>query len=363
MSFLKRFVLGFFIVLLAHVAYAKPLRVGVLMESKPFSWQTSDGKYRGAAVDLFRHIAKDLDWEYEFTLTGPSFNKAVDAVHDGKFDILIGPVSVSYARYQKVDFSRPFFLNNLGVAVKQPDESNTFMMLARELGKKLGYLLPILFGAFLLVSFIFYFMDNKKHSLKPQEFFPRFGHAMWESVMILIQGSLLEDSSRTLKRVIILIWLVPSIVLFSIVVGTIASTITVLEQNKSNALYLKKDVLSGKKLAAIEGSITIAEGEKAGAIMIPVKSRLESLRLVDRGTAFGATGDFLTLQEAIKKNPDLQLKMSTINLRNDELAYVFQKGSPLLRPFNKELLNLQDNDLSEAICRRTLGDKGDLCVI
>ena len=96
--------------------------------------------------------------------------------------------------------------------------------------------------------------------------------------------------------------------------------------------------------------------------MIVANSRKESLEMVSDGRAFGATDDFITLK-ATQDHEKLNLTMSNLNLRNDELAFVFKKGYRLLNRFNQKLLYLQDQGFAENICARHLGDKGNLCVL
>ena len=361
MSF-KRAVFAVFC-FISLMAQAKPLRVGVLVNSAPFSWQESDKIYLGSAVDLFSHIAKELDWDYQFLPLPPRVDEAIDRVYKGEIDVLVGPISVSHQRYLKVDFSRPFFLNNFGIAVKKTDEVNIFHMIFDELMEKIGYIFPFLALFFFIVAICFYIIDNRGRPKTVRRLLPDISNALWETLMILVQGQLLKDSNLMLKRLVLIFWLVPSIVFFSIIIGSVVSTITVLEQNKSQMKYIQKEDLSGKKLSVIKGNIATEEGKKLGAIMIKTASRKEALEMVSDGRVFGTTDDFITLQKATEKHEDLNLTMSTLNLRNDELAFVFKKDYRLLNRFNQKLLYLQDEGFAENICSRHLGDKGNLCVL
>lgn len=349
--------------LISLVASGRPLRVGVLVNSAPFSWQDSHHIYLGSAVDLFTHIAKSLDWDYEFFSLPPRIDEAIDRVQKGEFDALVGPVSVSHQRYKKVDFSRPFFLNSVGIAVQKNEKINIFGMIVDELVEKVGYIFPYIALFFFIVAFSFYFIDNKGRPKTLKRLLPDISNALWETLMILVQGQLLKDSNRMLKRLVLTFWLIPSIVFFSIIIGSVVSTITVLEQSKSHMKHLQRNDLSGKKISVLKGNIALHEGKKLGAIMVTANSRKQALEMLSKGEVFATSDDFITLKTALEKYEKLDLTMSTLNLRNDELAFVFRKENPLLKRFNQKLLYLQDQGFSQNICARHLGDKGNLCVL
>jgi ABC-type amino acid transport substrate-binding protein len=359
----KRILVLFFLVFLSITASAKTLRVGVLLEDRPFSWQQSNKVYLGLAVDLFSHIAKELNWDYTFVPLYPPFNDVINKVSTGKLDILVGPISVTHARYQKVDFSVPFFLNNLGIAVKKPENTNIFITIVKDIGNKIGYILPILLTYFLIIMICFFFIDNKKSfSWKQKHILSKLGNAFWETLVILIHPEI-RDSKHVLKRLVLLAWVIPCTIFFSIIVGSIVSTITMVENNKSYLFSLKKEDLAGQKISTLKGNVTIKEGEKLGAIMLQASSREEALKMVSDDKAFGTTDDYITLENAIKAHPEFNLIMSNLNLRNDQLAFVFTKGSPLLNAFNERLLYLQDEGFAVDICSRYVGPKGNLCII
>jgi len=361
---IKKALILFFLVFPSITASAKTLRVGVFLEDKPFSWQQSNKVYLGLAVDLFSHIAQELNWDYTFVPLYPPFNEIINKVTSGKLDILVGPISVTHMRYQKVDFSVPFFLNNLGLAVKKPEDTNVLVTILKDIGDKIGYILPVLLTYFFIIMICFFFVDNgKTFSWKQKNLLSKLGNAFWETLVILIHPEI-KDSKHILRRLVLLAWVIPCTIFFSIIVGSIVSTITMAENNKSYLLSrLKKEDLAGQKISTLKGNVTIKEGEKLGAIMLQAASREEALKMVADGKAFGTTDDYITLENAVKAHPEFNLIMSNLNLRNDQLAFVFTKGSPLLRDFNEKLLYLQDEGFAVDICSRYVGLKGNLCII
>ena len=339
-----------------------PLRVGVILDLDPLSFKESSGSFAGAAVDLFSYIAQDLKWSYEFVPLEPVFDKAVEKVHKKELDIIVGPILVNHERYKIADFSRPFFLSSLRVAVKQVDKSNLVEIIFGDLKENVAYFLPLMIALFLCVMISFYIIDNKGSLQNLKQFFPRIGKAFWETLMILIQGAF-SDSRLIIRRLVLLFWLFPSMVFFSIIVGSISSSLTVIEHRKESVRSITKEELAGKRIAVLEGRAAAEKVKALGAIVVSVHSIEEGLKLIDEGKVFGAVDEYIILEKNIHHASNLKVVMSDLTLGNDEVAFAFQKNSPLLDDFNQKLLYLQDKQFSEKICARHLGKNGHLCVL
>lgn len=342
----------------------KKLKVGVMYKSKPFSWLSSDGRYYGASVDMWEFIAKEMGWDYEYIKAGPNTIDAVKRVGDKELDVLVGPISTTAERLALgVEYSRPYFLNFIGGAIKKPDKKNLVFLIGSGLANQLGVLLPFMIAAFLIVTIIFYALDNWKNLFDKKNFFKNIGNSMWEAIVILVQGGILENSSKPVKRLVLLIYIIPAIVLFSIVVGTVTSTITMIENEKRQEQFMSTEDVVGKKVAAVSGNLSEKLAAKTGALTVGYPDRDATLKAVAKGEAYVTVGDYLTLKSAVDDRPELNLVMTTLNLRNDELAFVFQENSPLIKIFNQRLLRLQDLDFAEAICSKFLGDKAHWCIL
>ena len=92
-----------------------PLTVGVKI-TPPFIMKTEAG-YTGLSIDLRENISKQLDIAYN------NFLELLDAVEKGRVDISVNPFSVTSEREEKMDFTQPFYVANLALAVAA--EQNT----------------------------------------------------------------------------------------------------------------------------------------------------------------------------------------------------------------------------------------------
>src|SRR5258708_30605342 len=90
-----------------------------------------DGSWSGISVELWQGIAADLGIDTEFretTVTG-----LFDALAPGRpLDVSIGALTITAEREDRLDFTQPFFLSGLGVAVKTaPDAGGLWSWLGR----------------------------------------------------------------------------------------------------------------------------------------------------------------------------------------------------------------------------------------
>lgn len=117
------------------------LRLAYRADAQPFSFVGSDGKAAGYSIDLCRAVGRAVATqignpnlklvEVEVTATN-----RLDAVADGRADLLCEATSVTLSRREKLDFSMPTFAT--GATLLYPENgAKTFEDLA---GKKVGVL-------------------------------------------------------------------------------------------------------------------------------------------------------------------------------------------------------------------------------
>jgi len=117
------------------------LRLGFRVDAPPYSYRTTSGDPSGYIVDLCREVAAgvkkaqgiaSLKIEY---VEVPSTAR-LEALRDGKIDILCDPTSMTMSRRAVVDFSLPTFIDGAGVLHR----TNELYRLEDLRGKKIGVL-------------------------------------------------------------------------------------------------------------------------------------------------------------------------------------------------------------------------------
>src|SRR5271166_5026493 len=86
-----------------------------LRVAPPFVMRTPDGIWTGISVELWRHLAEQLSLRYRFEET--TQEGLLKGLADGTLDASGGALTVTAERLREVDFSLPYFVTGLGVAV------------------------------------------------------------------------------------------------------------------------------------------------------------------------------------------------------------------------------------------------------
>ena len=84
---------------------------------KPWAMKDKDGNYIGFEIDVARKLAEDMGVKVEFVPT--KWSGIIPALLTGKFDIIIGGMSVTPQRNLKVNFSVPYEFSGLSIVANQ----------------------------------------------------------------------------------------------------------------------------------------------------------------------------------------------------------------------------------------------------
>ena len=88
------------------------LRVG-MSTFVPWAMRDKEGELIGFEVDVARKLAEDMEVDIEFVPT--AWDGIIPALLAGKFDVIIGGMTITAARNLTVNFTAPYANSSLGV--------------------------------------------------------------------------------------------------------------------------------------------------------------------------------------------------------------------------------------------------------
>lgn len=209
------------------------LRVGVF-NRPPLVMKDGDGHWRGLAVELWETIAGQLGLPYEYVET--PLDEIIQELHAGKLDLALGEIGVSSERVRQVEFTQPYLTSTAAVAT--PRSSSVFALKQVIVGiARQGLLLvvAIMMGLLLVFSFILWLVERSVHQThfggKPIH---GFGSALWFAAVTMTTVGYGDKTPQTpLGRSLAFVWMFLGIILVSAFTGSVASSITVAELNRS----------------------------------------------------------------------------------------------------------------------------------
>jgi len=102
---------------LTKVFADKVLRVGVNPNFKPFSFEQA-GKRVGVDIDIANLLANKLGVQAQI-VTPASFSDLIPMLNEGKIDIIMAGMSITFDRAKVVDFSSPYFETGLSILLNK----------------------------------------------------------------------------------------------------------------------------------------------------------------------------------------------------------------------------------------------------
>lgn len=330
---------------------ADKIKVGVIGFT-PFVTQEGS-QYDGLTISYWRLIAKEIGLDYEFVNTNKTFDGSVEAVGAGEYDVLVGPLSVTYDRSKIVDYSRPYFVNHVGMVLENKPPKFFDVMISM-FGTSALYLLGVFAVLMVIFTHLFYFAE-RKHAERYQQGYKRgIGDACWTTLSAFLRD-VLYDPQSGLGKVILSVWLVLSIVFMAAFTAVVTSTMTYTMTQGNSEITSKRD-LEGIRVAVLAESSIVGYAKQFGAYPVEFKNLDEAFELLKSGNVKAIVGNYYELKQNVEKQADSSLIMSSLNLRNDEFAFAFPKDSDLVKKVNKAILRLQDNQkVVDDICEEYLG--------
>lgn len=95
------------------------LIVAVKDNVRPLGFRDAAGNLQGLEIDIAKRLAEELLGKSDAVVLQPVKNtERLNAVLDGKVDLVIARVSATESRSRLVDFSRPYYLDGTGFVTK-----------------------------------------------------------------------------------------------------------------------------------------------------------------------------------------------------------------------------------------------------
>jgi polar amino acid transport system substrate-binding protein len=131
-----------------------------LQVAPPFAMQTPDGIWIGISVELWRHLAEQLRLRFRFEET--TQEGLLKGLVDGTLDASGGALTVTAERLREVDFSLPYFVTGVGVAVPLRESLDWIGVAASFLSIRFLSTLLGIAGIVLLVSVIVWLLERRR---------------------------------------------------------------------------------------------------------------------------------------------------------------------------------------------------------
>ncbi len=321
--------------------------------SPPFAMKGEDGTWTGLSIELWREIALDLHLEYrieEFDLPG-----LLAAVENGTVDVGVGAITINAQREQVMDFSHPIYTTGLSIATRAT--SHRAGVLAAAASFVTWDFAEIVAGLLLLLALsgaVVWLVERRANNAQ-------FGggpvHGIaaglwWSAVTMTTVGYGDKAPVTPIGRMVALVWMVASIVVFSFFTASITSTLTV--NRLGSALRGPEDLRSGR-VATVAGSTSAAYLDRRDIGYVEVDSVRAGLAAVRSGEVDAMVYDEPMLRYTAGRGGVDDITVLPNTFRRQAYGFALPPGSTFREQLNRALLREEARERWSALVEHFVG--------
>jgi polar amino acid transport system substrate-binding protein len=160
-----------------------------------------------------------------------------------------------------------------------------------------------------------------------------------------------------LGRVIAGVWMLIAMLTVSSLTAGIATALTVSQLDRGAIHSIAE--LSGRKVAALEGTVGARFARERGTRVVAVRTLDEAVRLLSAQDVAAIVHDRPILQHYVNGHPDLEAALAETRYRPQGYGFAIRRGSPLEPRLSVALLRQIENRALGQIVERWLGPSSD----
>ena len=240
-----------------------------------------NNKLSGVSIELWETIARELGYVFEYKeYKSSEIEKLLSDVQEGVIDISINPTTVTSERLKIVDFTQPFYMSSLAVALPVKDSNKILELIGNIFSPKFWKAVLFLFFILLILGFLIWLIEKKENKEQFRKGVKGVGDGVWWAATTMTTVGYGDLSPKTfMGRVLGTIWMFTAIVVISGLTGGIAASLT---SNQIKHEINNVSDLNKIKVGTIKGSSSedfLLRNRVAGFdnSFISVKNGLEAL--------------------------------------------------------------------------------------
>jgi ABC-type amino acid transport substrate-binding protein len=189
--------------------------------------KAADGSWSGISIDLWRRVADELHLRYRFA-EEPSVQGLIDGVADGRFNIAVAALTVTAARARVIDFTEPFYVTGLGIAVPAGGDASWLPIVRTLTSFGFAQAIGALVGLAIAVGLLVWLFERRNNEHFGGGVTKGLTTGVWWSAVAMTQRHTGELGPRTLPgRIVAIIWMIVSIVAIAVFTASVTSVLTI----------------------------------------------------------------------------------------------------------------------------------------
>ncbi|SDM12778.1 Ion channel [Catalinimonas alkaloidigena] len=351
-----RFLLAFVLLFAWHLGYAQapasapdstnrpvttPLQVGVA-EKPPYVIREPDGTFSGLSVDRWDQVADELKLEYQ--LKAYSEADLIEALTAGKVQVGLTPLTPSADLLHRVQFTQPYHLYEVRMAVPGGAETQLSMLLSIVFSADFLKAFLSVFCVLALIGVIIWLLEKPTNEEAFRKGFSGLGDGIWWSAITMTTVGYGDKAPVTTGgKIVTFVWVFLALVLTSLFTASVTSSLTTGLMGNGE---VKLSELKTMKLGVVGGSTGEKFLQARRVDYTPYANPQDALQDVEKETIEGFLHDrTATRYYLLEQDLTSEVNLSSQQFTSGYASFLVPAGSALLTPINAVLVQ-KTSDLS-----------------
>lgn len=329
--------------------------LAVLVSGNPPFVMEDSSDLQGISIEVWEKLADLHGLNYKY-FWNPNVDDALRQVEEEEVDVVVGPISITSERAEKVRFTQPYFIASYSIASSRSGHSiwSRIKPFFSE-----GFFIAISFLILILtvVGALIWLAERK---VNPEQFpsdpVNGIGNGVWLAIVTMTTVGYGDRAPVTKAgRIIVGTWMIIALISATSLVAGIASSLTVAGLNTST-IQGPAD-FAGKKIAVVGNSPAKEFVDEHSGIVVEVKDLETSLFDLKEGRVKALIYDRPQLKYYLEKHRE-QAGDLTIGLGEylpQGYGFVTSLRSSWSKTLNVYLLEMQENGMIREIIDNWLG--------
>lgn len=335
----------------SNPALQKELVIGT-KQAPPFAMKDSDGNWSGISIDLWRRVADGLHLRYRI-VEEPNVQGLIDGVAAGKYDAAVAALTVTAARESAVDFTQPFYVTGLGIAVPAGGEASWAPVIHTLTSFGFAQAVAALVGLALAVGFVIWLFERHHNEHFGGGFAKGLSSGVWWSTVAMTQRYTGNVGPRTLPgRLVAILWMVGSIIAIAIFTASVTSSLTV--RHLQGKVHEVSDLASAR-VGAVAGTSTEGTLSMMRIAYRKYDTPDDGLKALRAHALDAFVYDKPLLSWIIRQQYSSSIELIDTTFETQEYAFALPGNSPLEKPLNVAILGAIESDWWQPTVFRYVG--------
>ncbi|GLU17157.1 hypothetical protein SLE2022_335510 [Rubroshorea leprosula] len=339
---------------------------------------TNSTTFTGYCIEVFKAVVNEMPYPIPFDFhpikidEDESYNNLIDEVVYGKYDAVVGDISIVANRSLFVEFTLPFMESGVVIVVPMRNDVNkNAWVFLKPLSQDL-WITSICFFAFM--AFVIWILEHRINEDFRGPPLHHVGTSFWFSFSTMV----FAHRERVLSnpaRIVVVIWCIVVFILTQSYTASLTSLLTVQQLQPTvtdvNELLRKKENVGYQVGSFVQ---EIVQELKFDPSQIKTFNSIEHLEeLFTKGSANGgiaaAIDEVPCLKLFLAQHCNKYTTLTTPTFKSGGFGFVFPKGSPLAADVSRAILKVIESNRTwkienplnnETICSSTLGSANSL---